>query len=248
MRLADAGRRILLLAVPLAVFPQVALAQALTLDLGSDQGTLTGQLIRLVLLITGLSLAPSLLVMVTSFTRIVIALSFLRSAIGLQQSPPNVVLLGLALFLTFFVMAPTFEKSWQEGIEPLMREQIDTATALDRSAAPFRVFMLKQTREKDLALFYGIAGIEPGEDPLATPYRVLVPSFMISELRKAFEIGFLLYLPFLVIDLVIASILMSMGMMMLPPVMISMPFKLIFFVLVDGWYLVVGNLVEGFLG
>ncbi len=223
-------------------------AQSLTLDLGADQGTLTGQLVRLVLLITGLSLAPSVLVMVTSFTRIVIALSFLRSAIGLQQSPPNVVLLGLALFLTFFVMAPTFEQSWREGIEPLMREQIDTATALERSAAPFRSFMLKQTREKDLALFYGIAGIEPGEDPEATPYRVLVPAFMISELRKAFEIGFLLYLPFLVIDLVIASILMSMGMMMLPPIMISMPFKLIFFVLVDGWYLVVGNLVEGFGG
>ncbi len=240
------GAALLLLLVS-ALAPEPAAAQAVTIDLGSDGGTTTGQIVRLLLLITALSLAPSLLVMVTSFTRIVIALSLLRSAIGLQQSPPNVVLVGLALFLTFFVMGPTFEASWETGVRPLIEEKLDTETAITRAAAPFRRFMLRQVRDKDLALFYGIAKLEPPPEPEQTPYRVLIPAFVTTELRRAFEIGFLLYLPFLVIDLVVASILMSMGMMMLPPVMISMPFKLIFFVLVDGWYLVLGNLVESFV-
>ena len=229
--------------MPLLASP--APAQVLTLDLG-EGGSATGQLVRLLLLVALLGLAPSLLVMVTSFVRIVIALSFLRTAIGLQQSPPNVVLIGLALFLTLFVMQPTFERAWQEGVAPLIREEIDETTAFARAAEPFRGFMLAQVREQDLQLFFDIAGLEPPPEPSATPFRVLVPAFMISELRRAFEIGFLLYLPFLVIDLVVAAILMSMGMLMLPPVMISLPFKLIFFVLVDGWYLIVGSLVQSF--
>jgi flagellar biosynthesis protein FliP len=235
----------LLPAAGLALLPGSALAQALTIDLGGD-GTATGQIIRLVLLITVLSLAPSILLMVTSFTRIVIVLSFLRTALGLQQSPPNSVLVSLAMFLTLFIMMPVFERAWEEGIAPLIAEELDEATALERTAAPFHAFMRSQVRDKDLALFYDIAEIEPTLDPIDAPFRVLVPAFMISELRRAFEIGFLIFIPFLIIDMVVASILMSMGMMMLPPVVISLPFKVIFFVLVDGWLLVVGSLVESF--
>lgn len=229
---------VLFLPLPLA-------AQEITLDLGA--GSTTAQIVRLGMLVGALALAPSLLVMLTAFTRIVIALSLLRTALGLQQSPPNMVLIGLALFLTLFVMQPTLERVWSEGIEPLVAERIDERTALERMAGPLREFMLRQAREKDLELFFEIAQLPPPEDPLATPLRVLVPAFVIGELRRAFEIGFLLYLPFLVIDLVVASVLMSMGMMMLPPVMISLPFKLIFFVLVDGWHLLVGSLVQGFV-
>ena len=229
----------------LLLVPAPVLAQALTIDLGGD-GTATGQIIRLVLLITVLSLAPSILLMVTSFTRIVIVLSFLRTALGLQQSPPNSVLVSLALFLTLFIMMPVFERAWEDGIEPLIAEEIDETTALERAAAPFHAFMRSQVRDKDLALFYDIAEIAPTLDPAEAPFRVLVPAFMISELRRAFEIGFLIFIPFLIIDMVVASILMSMGMMMLPPVVISLPFKVIFFVLVDGWLLVVGSLVESF--
>jgi len=229
----------------LLLVPAPALAQALTIDLGGD-GTATGQIIRLVLLITVLSLAPSILLMVTSFTRIVIVLSFLRTALGLQQSPPNSVLVSLALFLTLFIMMPVFERAWEDGIGPLIAEEIDEMEAMERTAAPFHAFMRSQVRDKDLALFYDIAEIEPSLDPEAAPFRVLVPAFMISELRRAFEIGFLIFIPFLIIDMVVASILMSMGMMMLPPVVISLPFKVIFFVLVDGWLLVVGSLVESF--
>ncbi|MDX1540067.1 MAG: flagellar type III secretion system pore protein FliP [Geminicoccaceae bacterium] len=220
-------------------------AQELTLDLGQD-GTVTGQLIRLVILLTVLSLAPSILVMVTSFTRIIVVLSFLRSALGLQQTPPNAVLISLALFTTAFIMAPTFEVVWDDALAPLIDEQIDESEALERAAAPIRAFMLGQVRAKDLELFLDIAREEAIEEPEATPLRVLIPAFMISELRRAFEIGFLIFIPFLIIDMVIASILMSMGMMMLPPVLISLPFKLIFFVLVDGWFLVIGSLVESF--
>ena len=233
----------LLPAAGLALLPGSALAQALTIDLGGD-GTATGQIIRLVLLITVLSLAPSILLMVTSFTRIVIVLSFLRTALGLQQSPPNSVLVSLAMFLTLFIMMPVFERAWEEGIAPLIAEELDEATALERTAAPFHAFMRSQVRDKDLALFYDIAEIEPTLDPIDAPFRVLVPAFMISELRRAFEIGFLIFIPFLIIDMVVASILMSMGMMMLPPVVISLPFKVIFFVHVDGWLLVVGSRVE----
>ena len=208
--------------------------------------TVSGQILRLVMLVTVLSLAPSILVMVTSFTRIVIVLSFLRTAIGLQQTPPNSVLVGLALFLTLFVMSPTLEAVYRDGLEPLLAEEIDESEALTRAAVPVRTFMLRQVRPPDVALFAEIARLEPVPPVAETPFRVLLPAFMISELRRAFEIGFLIFLPFLIIDMVVASILMSMGMMMLPPVMISLPFKLIFFVLVDGWALVVGSLVQSF--
>ena len=222
-----------------------AMAQSLSVDLG-EGGTVTGQLVRLVLLITVLSLAPSILVMVTSFTRIVVVLAFLRSALGLQQTPPNAVLISLALFVTAYVMAPTLERAWQEGLSPLLEEEIGELEAFERASAPLREFMLVQVRPKDLELFLDISRLPAIERPEDTPLRALIPAFMISELRRAFEIGFLIFVPFLVIDMVVASILMSMGMMMLPPVLISLPFKLIFFVLVDGWYLVVGSLVESF--
>ncbi len=222
-----------------------AAAQSLSVDLGQG-GTVSGQIIQLVLLVTVLSLAPSILVMVTSFTRIVIVLSFLRTAIGLQQTPPNPVIVGLALFLTVFVMGPTLETAYREGVEPLMLEQIDEAEAYERVSEPLRRFMLQQVREDDVALFAEIARMEAPATPEAVPMRVLLPAFMISELRRAFEIGFLVFIPFLIIDMVVASVLMAMGMMMLPPVMISLPFKLIFFVLIDGWALVVGSLVQSF--
>ena len=223
-----------------------AWAQSINVDLGQSGGTVSGQILRLVMLVTVLSLAPSILVMVTSFTRIVIVLSFLRTAIGLQQTPPNSVLVGLALFLTLFVMSPTLEAVYRDGLEPLLAEEIDESEALTRAAVPVRGFMLRQVRPADVALFAEIARLEPVPPVAETPFRVLLPAFMISELRRAFEIGFLIFLPFLIIDMVVASILMSMGMMMLPPVMISLPFKLIFFVLVDGWALVVGSLVQSF--
>jgi flagellar biosynthesis protein FliP len=222
-----------------------AMAQSLSVDLG-EGGSVTGQIVRLVLLITVLSLAPSILVMVTSFTRIVVVLAFLRSALGLQQTPPNAVLISLALFVTAYVMAPTLETAWQEGLSPLLEEEIGELEAFERASAPLREFMLVQVRPKDLELFLDISRLPAIERPEDTPLRALIPAFMISELRRAFEIGFLIFVPFLVIDMVVASILMSMGMMMLPPVLISLPFKLIFFVLVDGWYLVVGSLVESF--
>ncbi len=223
------------------------LAQSFTLDLG-DGGTSTGRIVQLFLLMTVLSLAPSILVMVTSFIRLVVVLSFLRSAIGLQTTPPNTVVVSLALFLTLFIMAPTAETAYREGIAPLIENRITETEALERSIRPFHAFMMRHVREQDLRLFADIAALPPVEGPEAMPLRVLIPAFMISELRRAFEIGFLLFLPFLVIDMVIASILMSMGMMMLPPSMISLPFKLIFFVLVDGWYLVAGSLVQSFGG
>jgi flagellar biosynthetic protein FliP len=184
--------------------------------------------------------------MVTSFTRIVVVLAFLRSALGLQQTPPNAVLISLALFVTGFVMAPTLERAWQDGLAPLLEEEIDEAQAFARATAPLRDFMLGQVRAKDLELFLDISRSPELAAPEQTPLRALIPAFMISELRRAFEIGFLIFVPFLVIDMVVASVLMSMGMMMLPPVLISLPFKLIFFVLVDGWFLVVGSLVASF--
>lgn len=229
------------------LLPGEALAQALTFDLGSETaGTTTGRIIQLVALITILSLAPSILVMMTSFTRIVVVLSFLRTAIGLQQTPPNSVVVSLALFLTAFIMMPTLEAVYDEALEPLIAEDITEFEALDRAQGPVRDFMLAHVRESDLRLFLDLTDTESVEDPEETPMRALIPAFMISELRRAFEIGFLLFLPFLIIDMVVASILMSMGMMMLPPVMISLPFKLIFFVLVDGWYMVAGSLVQSY--
>ena len=223
-----------------------ALAQAVTVDLGAEGGSTTGRIVQLVALLTVLSLAPAILVTVTSFTRIIVVLSFLRNALGMQTTPPNLVLISLALFLTGFVMAPTLEKSYDDGIAPLIAEKLPEQEALTRAAAPLHDFMAAHVRREDVDLFAGMAKLDKISDPKAVPYRVLMPAFMISELRRAFEIGFLLFLPFLVIDLVVASILMSMGMMMLPPVTISLPFKLIFFVLVDGWYLVAGSLVQSF--
>ncbi|MCC7304977.1 MAG: flagellar type III secretion system pore protein FliP [Alphaproteobacteria bacterium] len=225
-----------------------ALAQSINLDLGSEgDGTVSGRVIQLVALLTVLSLAPSILIMMTSFTRIIVVLSFLRTAIGIQQTPPNTVMISLALFMTFFIMAPTFQSAYEAGIKPLMTEQIDEIQAFDKTVTPFKAFMLKHAREKDLQLFVGMAKIDPPpQDPMALPLQVVIPSFMISELQRAFEIGFMLFLPFLIIDLVTASILMSMGMMMLPPVTVSLPFKIIFFVLADGWYLVAGSLIQSF--
>ncbi len=222
-----------------------AAAQQISLDLG-EAGTLTGRVLQMIALLTVLSLAPSILVMITSFTRIVVVLSLMRSAIGVQQSPPNSVLISLALFLTAFIMAPTFERSYQDGIVPYMDEQIDEMEAFDRGIGPFRDFMLRHVRDKDLGLFLDLAKAETPEDPAATPLHILIPAFLISELKRAFEIGFLIFVPFIVIDMVVASVLMSMGMMMLPPVIISLPFKLIFFVMVDGWNLIAGSLVQSF--
>jgi flagellar biosynthetic protein FliP len=195
-----------------------------------------------------LALAPTALVMVTSFTRIVVVLSLLRSAIGTPSAPPNSVIISLSLFLTVFVMSSTLRESYNAGIAPLLANQVTTQQAFERGAAPLRTFMLKNVREKDLQLFLDMSKDPRPATPEATPLTTLVPAFMISELRRAFEIGFLLYIPFLIIDLVVASILMSMGMMMLPPVTVALPFKLIFFVLVDGWNLVAGSLVQSYGG
>lgn len=234
------------LALTFYAFP--VLAQTITLDMGQDaeNGTFSGRIIQLVALLTVLSLAPSILVMMTSFTRIIVVLSFLRTAIGIQQTPPNTVMISLALFLTFFIMAPTLQKSYDQGVVPLINEEIDEVMAFERAVEPFREFMLKHVREDDLILFTELSELGPFENERAIPLRVLIPSFMISELRRAFEIGFMLFLPFLIIDMVTASILMSMGMMMLPPIMISLPFKIIFFVLVDGWRLISGSLIQSF--
>ena len=242
------GRLLLavLLALGVGVLAGPALAQSLTFDMGEAGGSTTGRIVQMVGLITVLSLAPSILIMMTAFTRIVIVLSFLRQALGIQQVPPNTVLVSLAMFLTFFIMAPVLERSYNQGIQPLINEDITEAEALTRTLLPFREFMLRHTNEKDLKLFVDMARIETIQEPIATPMQVLVPAFMISEIKRAFEIGFLLFLPFLIIDMVVSSILMSMGMMMLPPTMVAIPFKIIFFVLVDGWYLIAGSLARSF--
>jgi flagellar biosynthesis protein FliP len=215
----------------------------------AGDASVSGRIVQYILLITILSVAPGLLIMVTSFTRFAIAFSFLRSGLGLQSTPANLVLISLSLFLTFFVMAPTFDKAWQEGLQPLVDNKITEAEAYGKITGPFRDFMSKNVREKDLALFQDLARGLPG--PAAggnsVELRILVPAFMISELRRGFEIGFLIALPFLVIDLIVATLTMSMGMMMLPPTVISLPFKVLFFVLIDGWNLLVGSLVHSFM-
>jgi len=223
-----------------------AYAQTVNIDMGGESGSTTARIIQLFLLITVVSVAPSLLVMVTSFTRIIIVFSIVRQAMASQQTPPNMVMVGLALFLTGFVMMPAFEKAWHDGMEPLINEKIEVTEAVPLMAKPFHTFMLKQVREKDLELFMNLSKTPKVDKVENVPYSVLIPAFMISELRRAFEIGFLIYLPFLVIDMIIASVLMSMGMMMLPPTMLAMPFKLIFFVLIDGWYMLAGSLVQSF--
>jgi len=234
----------LLLAAISFALPAVQ-AQEITLDMG-EGGSVSGRVIQLILMMTVLSLAPGILIMTTSFVRIVVVLSLLRSAMGTQQTPPNMVMVSLALFLTAYVMAPTFENIWDNALEPLIEEEIEIEQAYDMAIGPMRAFMLANTREKDLALFVELAREDELTRAVDVKTTTLIPAFMISELRRAFEIGFLLYIPFIVIDLVIASVLMSMGMMMLPPVMIATPFKLIFFVLVDGWTLIAGSLVRSF--
>ena len=222
---------------------------------GEDPGsegttTLAGRLIQLFALVTVLSIAPGLLVVMTSFTRFVIVFAMLRSALGLQQTPPNMVLNAMALFMTYFVMQPVFDDAYQDGLQPLIRNAITEEQAAVAISKPFRQFMFVNTREKDMAPFRDIAG-EPEpevipENAQDVEWRVLIPSFMISELRRAFTIGFLLYLPFIAIDLIVASVLMSAGMMMLPPVIVSLPFKVIFFVLIDGWYMLAGSLMQSY--
>jgi flagellar biosynthetic protein FliP len=227
------------------ILPAAAMAQALNINLGTGAG-LTERVVQLVGLLTVLSLAPSIVIMTTSFVRIVVVLSLLRTAIGLQQSPPNAVIISLSLFLTAIVMGPTFQTSYDEGIKPLLNQEMELPAAFDAAAGPVKTFMLKQVDRDDLALFVRLSKIPTPKTAADTPIRIVTPAFMISELKRSFEIGFLLFIPFLVIDLVVASVLMSMGMMMLPPVVVSLPFKLIFFVLVDGWRLVAGSLVESF--
>lgn len=210
--------------------------------------SMSGRIVQLFGLLTILSVAPGLLIMVTSFTRFAIAFSLLRSGLGLQTAPSNLVMVSLALFMTFYVMAPTFNQAWTGGVQPLINNEINEQQAADKISQPFREFMLSQVREKDLDLFVDLADptvkVGSGEQ---VDLRVLVPAFMISELRRGFEIGFLIVLPFLVIDLVVATLTMSMGMMMLPPTVISLPFKILFFVLIDGWNLLVGSLIRSFI-
>lgn len=280
--LTPALGRALLLALPLMLAGGVAVAQQAGGDAGFAAGagdllkgfaqtlngpqatagntaSLSGRLLQLIALMTVLSIAPGLLVVMTSFTRFVIVFSMLRSALGLNQTPPNMVLSAMALFMTFFVMQPVFNDAWNQGLQPLMQNKITEEQAFPLIGAPFKAFMFANTRPKDIGLFQNLTAPQPApgakalpEPPLpATPaqasWRVLVPAFMISELRRAFTIGFLIYLPFIAIDLIVASVLMSAGMMMLPPVMISLPFKVIFFVLIDGWYMLAGSLMHSYL-
>ncbi|MFV9509846.1 flagellar type III secretion system pore protein FliP [Tepidibacillus sp. LV47] len=202
--------------------------------------------LQILLLLTVLSLAPAILILMTSFTRIVIVLSFVRNALATQQMPPNQVIIGLALFLTLFVMGPTFNEVNQNAIQPYMNGKINQQQFIEEAAKPFKHFMIKQTREKDILLFLNYAKMDKPKNVEQMPLRVLVPAFAISELKTAFQMGFMIFIPFLIIDMVVSSILMAMGMMMLPPVMISLPFKILLFILVDGWYLVVKSLLESF--
>lgn len=219
---------------------------SVTIDLGKSGSGPVAATLQIVALLTALTLLPALFITMTSFTRIVIVLSFLRQALGTQQVPPNQVMISLALFLTFFVMAPVGQAVYQDAVQPLLAERIGYEDAWTKASAPLRAFMLRQVREKDLGLFIELAHLPAVQKPEEVPMHVVVPSFVLSELRVAFQIGFLIYIPFLIIDMVVASVLMSMGMMLLPPVAISLPFKLILFVLADGWYLVVGSMVRSF--
>lgn len=237
---------VLLAFVVAMVMPDQAHAQLLSVDLGQGGGSATARIFQLILIITVLSLAPSILIMMTSFTRIIVVLSFLRSALGLQQSPPNMVLVSLALFLTLFIMMPTFQAAYDQGMKPLMNEEVQASEALIRMEKPFHSFMGAHVREKDVQLFMDIANKKPVKRMEDVPFQVMVPAFMISELRRAFEIGFMIFIPFLIIDMLVASTLMAMGMMMLPPVVISLPFKLIFFVIIDGWHMIAASLVKSF--
>ncbi|MDH4983652.1 EscR/YscR/HrcR family type III secretion system export apparatus protein [Hyphomicrobium sp. D-2] len=263
-------KRALLIVLLLGLGTVQAAAQALpSLEELLPQGdaSAAGRIIQFVMLITVLSIAPGILVMVTCFTRFVVALSFLRAGIGLQTTPANLILISLALFMTLYVMAPTFDKAWKNGVAPLIENKITEEEAFTQITAPFRSFMLANVRDKDLKLFYDLAherlwprqSGSQGEQTEAPPpppppqtdenieLRILIPAFMISELRRGFEIGFLMVLPFLVIDMIVATLTMSMGMMMLPPTIISLPFKILFFVLIDGWNLLVGGLIRSYV-
>jgi flagellar biosynthetic protein FliP len=266
-------RLVLWSAAALPLLPAAAHAQAGILEglIPGNEASVTGRIIQLVLLLTVLSVAPGLLIMVTSFTRFVIAFSFLRSGLGLQSTPANLVLISLSLFMTFYVMSPTFDRAWQDGVRPLIDNQISEEEAYGKIVEPFRAFMLAQVRPKDLNLFADLAArrpvpgapgapAAPGATPAPTTppaapaeggvqntdLRILIPAFMVSELRRAFEIGFLIVLPFLVIDMVVATVVMSMGMMMMPPSVVALPFKVLFFILIDGWNLIVDGLVRSF--
>jgi len=228
-----------------------AVAQVPSLDslLPSGDPTAAGRIVQLIAVVTVLSVAPGLLIMVTCFTRFVIALSFLRAGLGLQTTPANLILISLALFMTFYVMGPTFDKAWHGGVQPLMEKKITEQEAYSRITTPFRAFMRSNVRDKDLKMFTELASesLRPKQEDAEVDLRVLIPAFMISELRRAFEIGFLIVLPFLVIDMIVATLTMSMGMMMLPPTVISLPFKVLFFVLIDGWNLLIGGLIRSFV-
>ncbi len=236
---------LLVLLLPATAWSQVP-------DLGAilpkDDPTAAGRIIQFIVLLTVLSVAPGLLIMVTSFTRFVVALSFLRSGLGLQSTPANIILITLALFMTFYVMAPTFDRAWSTGLKPFMDNQISEEVAYRQITDPFREFMTAHVRDKDLRMFEDMAAqnFPRREEGAGIDLRILIPAFMISELRRGFEIGFLIALPFLVIDLIVATLTMSMGMMMLPPTAISLPFKILFFVLIDGWNLLVGSLIRSF--
>lgn len=241
--------RLSIVALALALLPDIAQGQPLLsvtnqpLANGSQQWSLS---LQTLLLLSSMAFLPAFLLMMTGFTRIIIVLGLLRTAIGTPTAPPNQVLLGLALFLTFFVMSPVLERSYQSAWLPFSRDEISFEQLLDTGSQPFRDFMLAQTRQGDLALFSRLAGIEALEGPEQVPIRVLMPAFVTSELKTAFQIGFTLFIPFLIIDLVVASVLMALGMMMVPPATISLPFKLMLFVLVDGWQLLIGSLAQSF--
>ena len=218
-----------------------------TLELeGSEEPADVVLSLQLLLLLTVLSLAPAIITMVTSFTRVVVVLSFVRSAVATNQTPPNQVIIGLALFLTFFIMAPTFEAIYNDALQPYLAQEITMEQAVESAVEPLKAFMLRNTRERDLALFVEMARAPKPEEPMDVPLHLLVPAFIISELKTAFQLGFILFVPFIVIDMIVASTLMSMGMLMLPPVMISLPFKILLFVLVDGWHLITRSLLLGF--
>jgi flagellar biosynthetic protein FliP len=238
----------LMLPSVVAAAPAAPVIPSVDLKIGAGTGSPeeTATTVQLLLILTVLSVAPSILLLMTCFTRIVVVLSFTRNALGTQQMPPNQVLIGLALFMTFFVMAPTFAKVNETAVQPFLQGKMNQEQALQTAVVPLKEFMAKQTRQKDLALFLQYAKAEKPKSIQDIPLSALVPAFVISELKTAFQIGFMIFIPFLVIDMIVSSILMGMGMMMLPPVMISLPFKILLFVMVDGWYLIVKSLLAGF--
>jgi flagellar biosynthetic protein FliP len=241
--------KLLRLAIPFVLLSSEAVAQGLDLNalLPTGGGSASGKIIQLLVMLTVLSVAPGLLIMITSFTRFVIALSFLRSGLGLQSTPANLVLISLALFMTFYVMAPTFNHAWDTGLKPLMENKISESEAFEKISQPFRAFMIAHVRDKDVKLFDSLTKEQhPVGDAEKMGLQTLIPAFMISELRRGFEIGFLIVLPFLVIDMIVAVLTMSMGMMMLPPTAISLPVKILFFILIDGWNLLVGSLIRSY--